>query len=135
MTIIHMHTQGNDNGLKQQLWEGAMDVKPLMNEADNAAIGTFMRACAKKLRRQTACLSLSLSLFSPVFTCFILGFPVDFCDASVYSTSLAPFSSTPPHPFTLSATHSLCLPPIHHCHPSTNKQKRPASSDARKRTP
>ncbi|TFJ81424.1 hypothetical protein NSK_007385 [Nannochloropsis salina CCMP1776] len=32
--------QGNDNGPNQQLWESALDVKPLMNEADHAALET-----------------------------------------------------------------------------------------------
>lgn len=34
--------QGNDNGPNQQLWESALDVKPLMNEADHAALGMWV---------------------------------------------------------------------------------------------
>lgn len=33
------HTQGNDGGPKQALWENALDVKPLMTAEDHALIG------------------------------------------------------------------------------------------------
>jgi len=48
-THTNIRAQGNDDGPKQQLWEGAMDVKPLMNEADNAAMGM----CRNELSGET----------------------------------------------------------------------------------